>query len=92
MPANASSGCYVLHQDKIDEWSQSPCGDPKSHVQACCAYGDLCLENSICHFTHLVLNTSGYYTGGCTDPNFKDAACLQQCGNLNQPSITSAER
>lgn len=76
-----SSGCYENHFGLIAQSSQTPCGDPKTGVQVCCRKEDSCLERSICHFTDLSLsNTTGFYTGGCTDPTFTDAACFGLCG------------
>ena len=86
MSSSTSSGCYVLHNDEIEQWSQSPCADPSNGVQACCQYGDVCVGSSICRFTTTLIGTSGYYTGGCTDETFSAAACLSQCGK-NPPRI-----
>ncbi|KAL9598021.1 MAG: hypothetical protein Q9219_004777 [cf. Caloplaca sp. 3 TL-2023] len=82
MPApDPTSECYVRHGGHVEPWTQSPCGDPQDGVQACCERGDFCMENSICLFTHPndIKNTSGYYTGGCTDRNFNDPVCSRQC-------------
>ncbi|KAL8664366.1 MAG: hypothetical protein Q9168_007918 [Polycauliona sp. 1 TL-2023] len=88
MSASNSSGCYVIHKhNQIEQWSQSPCGDPSTGPQACCQYGQICVGSSICRFTGAFAGSSGYYTGGCTDKTFKDAACLGQCGTLGASDI-----
>ena len=86
MSSSTSSGCYVLHNDEIEQWSQSPCADPSNGVQACCQYGDVCVGSSICRSTTVTIGTSSYYTGGCTDETFSAAACLSLCGK-NRPRI-----
>lgn len=91
MSSSTSSGCYVLHNDEIEQWSQSPCADPGNGVQACCQYGDVCVGSAICRSTSIVIGTSGYYTGGCTDETFSAPACLSQCGE-NPPKIIHLDR
>lgn len=60
-----------------------PCSSDTSSVQQCCLNGDTCLSNGFCFFTHPTqTRTSGYYLGGCTDPNFQDPRCPQQCSKL----------
>lgn len=79
--SSPDSVCYVGHNSTIEPWSQVPCGDIQEGVQSCCQDGDICLENSMCHFTHPLAHTSGYYTGGCTDPDFIAPVCLSYCGD-----------
>jgi len=76
------AGCYVEHSGFIQSSSQTPCGDTSAGLQLCCQGGDICLESSICHFSHPLAKTSGYYIGGCTDPSFTDPSCARQCCKL----------
>jgi hypothetical protein len=50
-----------------------------SGAQLCCVAGDVCGKDSICHFSKPITNTSGYYLGGCTDPNYRDPVCQNHC-------------
>jgi len=59
-----------------------PCGSPNTTTPyvPCCASGDYCLADGLCHYTHSANGGSGYYAGGCTDPTWKDsAACPHLC-------------
>lgn len=60
-----------------------PCGDINSEnpVLACCASGDVCLENSICHYFHSLGGGSSYYSAGCSSGNFSDPASSNVCPN-----------
>ncbi|KAI4162223.1 MAG: hypothetical protein LQ342_004089 [Letrouitia transgressa] len=54
----------------------------------CCADGDECLSDNICHFTHRPNSVqSGFYVAGCTDQTGKDAACIQACSGNAEPDI-----
>jgi hypothetical protein len=48
-------------------------------AQLCCMKGDTCGEDSPCHFTKEIANTSGYYLGGCTDGPYSDPVCQSHC-------------
>lgn len=59
-----------------------PCGQSNTTTPyvPCCASGDYCLTNGLCHYTHSLDGGSGYYAAGCTDKTFKDTtACPQLC-------------
>lgn len=83
-----ASGCYRRH-NTVDVFDQTAvdgaCPGNRSasgHYQ-CCAMGYVCLSNGFCHGNSPVLGGSGYYMGGCTDPNFEDReACPFRCSKL----------
>ena len=74
--------CYCKDNGSINECGAGPkpCGAPNADgfVQ-CCASGDTCGADGFCHFIHPQGSTSGFYLGGCTDPNFADSSCPQLC-------------
>ncbi|KAI0148825.1 hypothetical protein GGR57DRAFT_474399 [Xylariaceae sp. FL1272] len=67
----------------------SPCGPVNASVPVvpCCANGDVCLENGICHYFHDLDGGSGYYAAGCTDEDWKGGNCVQRCADHNRPDI-----
>src|ERR1700722_16124696 len=48
-----------------------PCSG--SDPTGCCAYGDFCMSNGICHYTQVSAVGSGYYLQSCTDSTFQSA-------------------
>ncbi len=77
----AKMNCYLLWGnlgDFLTPQDSHVCGSDTS-AQYCCANGDTCEGDSICHFTHPQENTSGYYLGGCTDITFPGPACSEKC-------------
>lgn len=59
-----------------------PCGSTNTTTPnvPCCASGDYCLADGLCHYTHSANGGSGYYAAGCTDRTWKDtAACAHLC-------------
>jgi hypothetical protein len=80
--------CYVKHDDEIvdvtgnDPYDNLPCSNATG-VQTCCANNSECTKDGFCYFTHQQsAAVTGYYLGGCTDPNFEAAACPQHCTGL----------
>lgn len=81
-PRAVAPTCYVNTLSKIrNNTDFEPCGGSSDAGAFCCHKDDICLENSICHFTstQIVQGTSGYYVGGCTDKTFNDPACSRSC-------------
>lgn len=75
-----TSTCYWDWPKSNELSNLVPCGDTGSSIQKCCVRGDLCLSDSICHFTHPLVNASGYYNSGCTDETYSDPqACSKHC-------------
>jgi len=59
-----------------------PCGPINSTNPnvPCCASGDFCLSDGLCHYTYSLKGGSGYYASGCTDKTYNDKnACPQLC-------------
>ena len=47
---------------------------------------DICLSDNLCQYTHAGNpGGSGYYTSGCTDPDFKDSSCQPACQDQTEP-------
>ena len=88
--------CYVVNADTDGEpalsTAQAPCSNSTSTVQ-CCNPSDTCGADGFCYFTHALASAvTGYYLGGCTDPDFEDPACSQHCtGYPTQDVIYSQE-
>ena len=78
-----SALCYCKHANHVlvcPDVPTSSCSNDTSSIQQCCATGDTCGENGFCHFNHPSdFTLSGYYIGGCTDPNYKDPKCVLEC-------------
>ena len=77
---NAMAKCYYSQNSTVIflNGDQKLCGPSISEAQVCCFSSDTCLEDSICHYTHPLVGGSGYYVGGCTDPNFPEP-CSRSC-------------
>lgn len=73
--------CYYLRYGTINEVDDAMCqGDTSpGGFSSCCVVGNTCLVGSLCYSPPLG-SGSGFYTGACTDPEFSDSACIQQCG------------
>ncbi|KAL8663712.1 MAG: hypothetical protein Q9202_003658 [Teloschistes flavicans] len=72
--------CHIGAGVYAQPWYTTLCGESvNGGDSACCAHGDVCMENSICHFTHTQANTSGYYVAGCTDASHSSPACSSRC-------------
>ena len=83
------AGCYFKRFGKIKELHgyQVPCSNDTG-IQPCCVPGDTCGLHGFCHFFHAQDDPiSGYYLAGCTDPEFKDAACPQQCTSYKTQDV-----
>lgn len=81
-PRAVAPTCYVNTLSKIRSNPDfEPCGGSSDAGAFCCHKDDICLEDSICHFTstQIVQGTSGYYVGGCTDETYNDPACSRSC-------------
>lgn len=67
--------------DSIYKSNYLPCNSPSSTgFVSCCFEGHLCGLDGFCHFSSMLVGTSGYYLGGCTDPTYNDPSCVSQCG------------
>lgn len=78
------AACWCRRDGEIIDCSTRETACPKSSsvdggAQLCCVTGDTCGEDSLCHFTKDVANTSGYYLGGCTDQSYTDPVCQGVC-------------
>ena len=56
-------------------------------VVPCCADGDSCLTNGLCHYTQSEIGGSGFYAGGCTDGTFNAKTCPQLCSKSDYGAI-----
>lgn len=67
--------CYFPNGAAADR--DIPCRAPTSNqASACCAYSDICLDNSLC----LAQSGIGIITrGSCTDQNWQSSACARYC-------------
>lgn len=75
--------CFVENADSDGDpalsASQAPCSNSSQPVQ-CCNPTDTCGTDGFCYFTHAQDSpVTGYYLGGCTDPEFRDPVCSQHC-------------
>ena len=76
--------CWCRQDGNIIDCSTTETACPNSSsvdggAQLCCVTGDTCGEDSLCHFTKDIANTSGYYLGGCTDQSYNDPVCQGVC-------------
>ncbi|KAI4248967.1 MAG: hypothetical protein LQ352_005785, partial [Teloschistes flavicans] len=83
--ADSTKICHIGAGVYAQPWYTTLCGEPANGDSACCAHGDFCMENSICHFTHTQANTSGYYVAGCTDASHSSPACSSRCCKFSFP-------
>ena len=79
--------CYSAAGKRLDG-SFIPCGNDAFGRQTCCGAGDNCLADRACFGIH----GSGYgslltYMAGCTDPDYKDAACPNKLIGKSQLSF-----
>lgn len=80
----AEATCWCRQDGNIIDCSTTETACPNSSsvdggAQLCCVSGDICGEDSLCHFNKLIANTSGYYLGGCTDQSYNDPVCQGVC-------------
>ncbi|KAF7509250.1 hypothetical protein GJ744_008144 [Endocarpon pusillum] len=83
--------CWRKSRSKVESRTgvDVPCPNTRSPggFDSCCYNGDLCLGDSICHYTHSLAGGSGYYTQGCSDPTYQDSACFQRCTDQALPDV-----
>ena len=81
-----ANACYVKNAaSNSPSYSadQAACSNITSGYTQCCNPSDACGLDGFCHFTHALSSpVTGYYLGGCTDPDFEDPACAQHCTSL----------
>ena len=67
--------CYFPNGSAADR--DIPCRAPTSNqASACCAYSDICLDNSLC----LAQSGVGIITrGSCTDQSWQSSECARYC-------------
>ncbi|TAQ87691.1 hypothetical protein B7494_g3993 [Chlorociboria aeruginascens] len=85
---NFPTQCYFKADVKNQTSPGGPCGvvSSESDYLTCCAVGDTCLQDGICHYTHAMptnggTSTGSDYIGGTTDPNLQlnfNTACDDQ--------------
>jgi hypothetical protein len=65
----------------VEHANFAPCGPLNSTNPqvSCCARGDQCLSDNICHRDGSSKGASGYYTAGCTDEAY-GPGCSNRCG------------
>ena len=83
---NMTSRCYGRVQSNslgiLPQPISVPCGNFTPEGPAtCCVQGSTCLANNICYTANPPNGGSGYYMGGCTDPNYDttNPACTSYC-------------
>lgn len=70
---------FVISSNQFFPYSRSNGTSARDSAQGCCSAGDYCMADSICHYTHSVMNGTGYYMAGCTDPTCADPARPKRC-------------
>lgn len=88
----SSGKCYTAPGQELDA-SFIPCGNDAFGHQTCCGAGDVCLADGACFGEH----GTGYghmltYWAGCTDSEYKDAACPQKQVGESAPGTSAATR
>jgi len=85
--------CYYKSDNTKHTSTGGPCGvvTPNGNFSSCCAIGDTCLADGLCHYTHpkpAAPNVvTGYYVGGCTDSTLSSTACNPSCSDLDLTDI-----
>ena len=80
----ATATCYCKDASAVSSSCANavPCGNDTSRVQQCCIAGHQCHPDGFCYTGAPppdLVTFSSFYMGGCTDPNFEDPVCPQQC-------------
>lgn len=91
LSAAASDNCFWRSNNTInaegDGWFA--CNNTQINpggAQLCCIAGSQCGEDSICH------NNNGYYIGGCTDGNYEDPVCNNNCSKCQRYNKSALDR
>lgn len=74
--AGVPTKCYVLDGTSPSNAGYR-CNNATTGQSSCCAAGGICYSNGVCQQSNG--NVQDYLRVGCTDPTFKDPACLDQC-------------
>lgn len=83
--------CYSAAGKRLDE-SFIPCGNDAFGHQTCCGAGDNCLADRSCWGQHGTgYGSSLTYMAGCTDPEYKDAACPNKFYGQSMLTSVSAD-
>lgn len=74
-------------QAEVDGWFA--CNNTKvdsGGAQLCCKTGSQCGEDSICHGSYPddPGSAGGWYVGGCTDMEYTDPVCRQDCSEFQK--------
>ncbi|APA09561.1 predicted protein [Sclerotinia sclerotiorum 1980 UF-70] len=70
------TACYVINgQHNADAGYR--CDNSTTGHSTCCQAGAICFSNGVCQQANG--NVQDYLRVGCTDPTWKDPACLNQC-------------
>ena len=78
VPTNAIlTDCY--YPNGLLEPLNSPC-NPTANASACCGQGQRCFSNGVCEVSQQDGHID-FVRASCTDPTWKDPACLRQCMN-----------
>ena len=68
--------CYVIN-GQHNANAGYRCDNSTTGHSSCCAAGAICFSNGVCQQANG--NVQDYLRVGCTDPTWKDPACLNQC-------------
>ncbi|TGO59345.1 hypothetical protein BCON_0045g00060 [Botryotinia convoluta] len=75
--------CYVINgQHNVNAGYR--CDNSTTGHSSCCAAGAICFSNGVCQQANG--NVQDYLRVGCTDPTWKDPACLNQCTSYARSS------
>ncbi|TGO61759.1 hypothetical protein BOTNAR_0124g00110 [Botryotinia narcissicola] len=75
--------CYVIN-GQHNANAGYRCDNSTTGHSSCCAAGAICFSNGVCKQANG--NVQDYLRVGCTDPTWKDPACLNQCTSYARSS------
>ncbi|KAK6613570.1 hypothetical protein QC760_11106 [Botrytis cinerea] len=75
--------CYVIN-GQHNANAGYRCDNSTTGHSSCCAAGAICFSNGVCQQANG--NVQDYLRVGCTDPTWKDPACLNQCTSYARSS------
>ena len=80
----AEATCYVAAYGIVGEqpgWNACPgTASSTGGVETCCLSGSDCGEDSLCHIANADDPDNSWYQAGCTDSNYQDPICRNDCG------------
>ena len=83
--------CYSMKSNIASQNSLFfPCENLNSAntIMPCCAVGDNCMSDWMCHYMHSEVGGSGWYSAACTDPSGDANGCIVRCSKLFSDALS----